>query len=77
MLYHQTKDIVYVKEFLGHRKVETTLLYVQLAETIFKDLTDEFTVRIVSESEEIKTLLEVGFEYVCEKDGFLYLRKRK
>ena len=29
MLYHQTKDIVYVKEFLGHKSLDTTLLYVQ------------------------------------------------
>jgi hypothetical protein len=26
---------------------------------------------------EIKALLEVGFEYVCEKDGLLFFRKRK
>jgi integrase len=31
VLYHQTKDILYVKQFLGHRKIETTLLYIQLA----------------------------------------------
>jgi hypothetical protein len=72
-----TKDILYVKEFLGHNKVETTLLYIQLAETIFKALTDEFTVRIVAKPEEIKALLEVGFEYICEKDHLLYFRKRK
>jgi len=77
MLYHQTKDVLYVKEFLGHNKVETTLLYIQLAETIFKDTEDKYTVRIASKSEEIKALLEVGFEYVCEKDELIYLRKRK
>jgi hypothetical protein len=26
---------------------------------------------------EIKSLLEVGFEYICEKDGLMFLRKRK
>jgi len=77
MLYHQTKDILYVKEFLGHRKVETTLLYIQLAEAIFKETTDEFTVRVASKPEEITQLLEVGFDFVCEKDGMLYFRKRK
>jgi len=25
----------------------------------------------------INSLLEVGFEYVCEKDGFLYFKKRR
>jgi integrase len=76
-LYHQTKDILYVKEFLGHRKIEDTLLYVQLAKTIFKGTTDEFTIRIADKPEEIKALLEVGFEYVCEKDGLMFFRKRK
>ena len=74
---YEAADILYVKEFLGHRKIETTLLYVQLAEAIFKETTDEFTVRVASKPEEITKLLEAGFEYVCEKDGLLYFRKRK
>jgi len=77
VLYHQTKDILYVKQFLGHRKVETTLLYIQLADVIFKQTTDEFTVRVANKPDEIKALLEVGFEFVCEKDELLYFRKRK
>lgn len=28
MLYHQTKDIVYVQQFLGHKRIDNTLLYV-------------------------------------------------
>ena len=47
------------------------------AEGLFKETTDEFTVKVASKPEEIKGLLEVGFEYVCEKDGLLYFRKRK
>jgi len=27
--------------------------------------------------EEVKALLEVGFEYVCQKDNLIFLRKRK
>jgi hypothetical protein len=77
MLYHETKDILYVKEFLGHRKVETTFLYIQLAKALFKDFTDEFHVRVAKEPEEIKVFFESGFEYVCEKDRLLYFRKRK
>jgi len=39
-------------------------------------------VRLVSSSstwfpEEIKSLLEVGFEYVCRKDNLIFLKKRK
>jgi len=49
MLYHRTKDILYVMQCLG----------------------------VARKPEEIKQLLEVGFEFVCEKDGLLYFRKRK
>ncbi len=51
MLYHQTKDILYVKQFLGHKKVETTLLYIQLADAIFKENIDEFHVRVANKPE--------------------------
>jgi len=77
MLYHQTKDVLNVKGFLGHKKIENTLLYIQLARAIFKEINDEFTVRIAKKPEEIKQLLEIGFEYVVEKDGLLFFKKRK
>jgi hypothetical protein len=57
--------------------VETTLLYIQLAETIFKNLNDKFTVKVASTKEEINALLEVDFEHICEKDDLYYFRKRK
>jgi hypothetical protein len=77
MLYHQTKDILYVKEILGHKKIEDTLLYVQLAETIFKETTDEFTVRVAKSLDDACSLLEAGFEYVTEMDDVRLFRKRK
>lgn len=77
MLYHETKDPLLVKEFLGHRNLDTTLLYIQLEKTLFKTDSDEFTVKAVREPEEIQGLLEVGFEYVCQKDSLLFFRKRK
>jgi integrase len=77
MLYHQTKDILYVKQFLGHKKIETTLLYIQLVEVIYKNIDEQFTVRVAQTTEEITKLLEVGFEYICEKDDLIYFQKRK
>ena len=38
---------------------------------------DEYTVKIAEIPEEVKALLEVGFEYVCQKDNLIFLRKRK
>lgn len=77
MLYHETKDPLLLKEFLEHRNLDTTLLYIQLEKTLFKIDSDEFTVKAVREPEEIQVLLEVDFEYVCQKYSLLFFRKRK
>jgi len=76
MLYHETKDPVLVKEFLGHRKLDTTLLYIQIEQALFKE-SSQFTVKVAGNRDEIVALLEASFEYVCEKDGLAYFRKRK
>ena len=76
-LYHQTKDPYYVKDFLGHKSLKSTEVYITLESTIFEPSSDEFTVKAVTEPKEIKTLLEVGFEYVCLKDDLVFFRKRK
>jgi len=34
---------------------------------MYKETDDKFTVMAVNKPEEIKKLLEVGFEYVCQK----------
>jgi integrase len=77
MLYHQTKDPYYVKDFLGHKELRNTEIYINIERTIFEPTSDEFTVKIAEKSEEVKALLEVGFEYVCQKDNLIFLRKRK
>jgi len=78
MEYHKTKDPWHVKEFLGHKSLKSTEIYITIEKTIFGDpYNEEFHVRVASKQEEIKQLLEVGYEYVCEKDGLLFFRKRK
>jgi hypothetical protein len=72
-----TKDILYVKKLLGHKKIENTEIYIDVEHALFQTQNDESHVRVAQTPEEIKTLLEVGFEYVCEKDGLLFLQKRK
>jgi hypothetical protein len=77
MYYHETKNTVLVKELLGHRTLDTTLLYIQTERALFKAKNDNFIVKAVARADEVKELLEVGFEYVCEKDGLMFFRKRK
>jgi len=43
----------------------------------FQATDEEFHAEVAKTGGEIKGLLEVGFEYVCEKDALVYLRKRK
>ena len=77
MLYHETHDIVLVKEFLGHKTLDVTLLYIQIEKALFKNEAENFIVKATKETEEIQALLEVGFEFVCQKDSLMFFRKRK
>lgn len=76
-LYHETKDPYYVKQFLGHKSLKTTEIYINIERTLFEPSSDNFTVRVTKDPEEIKSLLESGFEHVCEQNGLMFLRKRK
>ena len=77
MLYHQTKDPYYVKQFLGHKCLSNTEIYITIELTVFKPSSDEYTVKVTKEPEEIKELLEIGFKYICVKEEWVFLRKRK
>ena len=77
MLYHETHDIVLVKEFLCHKTLDVTLLYIQIEKALFRNEAENFIVKATKEPEEIQGLLETGFEYVCQKDSLMFFRKRK
>jgi len=77
MLYHETKDPWHVKKVLGHKSLQSTELYINIEQAIFEDTQEEFHVKTAQTPEEIKALLEIGFEYVCSKDGLMFFRKRK
>ena len=73
MLYHKTGDILFVNQQLGHKRMETTLIYTQLLDTN----EDEWTCRIAKDIGEASQLIENGFQYVTEMDGIKLFRKRK
>jgi hypothetical protein len=73
MTHHKTKDILYVKQQMGHKKLETTLLYTQLVN--FEN--DEYTSAVAKTIDEARKLIESGFEYVTELDGVKLFKKRK
>ncbi len=73
-LYAKTKDILYVKQQMGHKKIETTLKYIQL----LNDQEDnEYTCKTATNLKEETDLIEHGFEYIHEKDGISLYKKRK
>jgi integrase len=74
MLYHKTKDLLYVKARLGHKDLRTTLRYTQLLETLEND---EYHCKTATNIKEATNLIENGFQYVAEKDGTMLFKKRK
>jgi integrase len=73
MEYHRTKDILHVKERLGHKSVNTTEIYMHLID--FEN--DDFYSAAAGTIEEAKKLVESGFEYVCDVQDVKLFRKRK
>lgn len=78
--YHRTKDLLHVQQFLGHREVKNTMLYIQLDKQLFQNLTEnQFTTKVAHDAEEACKLVDVGFEFVTGEynDGGKIFRKRK
>jgi integrase len=73
MTYHKTKDILYTKQQLGHKRIETTLLYAQLVN--FES--DEYSSAVAKNIQEAQKLIESGFEYVTTFEGLMLFKKRK
>jgi len=74
MLYARTRDLLYVKQQMGHIKIETTLRYVQLLNLTEED---EYTCKTANTIKEIQNLIENGFTYITEHNGTKLFRKRK
>jgi integrase len=73
MEYHRTKDILLVMRILGRENMKNTLVYTQLIQ--FKD--DDYVCKAAKTPEQAKSLIEAGFEYICEIEGTKLFRKRK
>lgn len=74
--YHKTKDILHTMRFLGHRKIENTLIYMQLEQMLFKG-DSEFICKVAHDVKEASELIEQGFEYICEYESQKLFKKPK
>ena len=61
-------------QVLGHKRIENTLKHTHLVPL---DETDAYICRVSKDDNEMKALIESGFQYVCENDGFKFFRKPK
>lgn len=73
MEYAKTKDILHVKQLLGHKSIENTLKYTQLIN--FGE--DEYLCKTAKTVDEAVQLIEIGYEYVTDIEGCKLFKKRK
>ena len=66
-----------MKQFLGHKCQKSTEVYINIERSTFETGNNSFTVKMAETPDEIKELLETGFEYDCQRDNLTFLRKRK
>jgi len=71
--HHKTKSLLHVQERLGHKNILTTTIYTHM---INFD-SDAYNAATASTVEEASKLVEAGFEYVCDVEGFKLFRKPK
>jgi len=62
---------------LGHRSIQSTMRYIALEKTLFKSPSDEFCSAVANSVEEARSLIESGFDYVCDFNTVKIFRKRK
>ena len=74
MEYHKTKDILHVMQMLGHRRIQSTLIYTQLIN--FE--ASHYISRVAKNAKGARALVEAGFEYVCTTpESLMVFRKTK
>lgn len=77
MEYHLTKDILHVKQMLGHKTVKSTEIYIHLEAQLFESLESEYEVRRARSVKGMMALAAVGFEKFDEIEGVhLYKKPR-
>ena len=74
MAYAQVGDILWVKDKMGHSKIETTMIYTKL---LAYPIDEEYVCRAAETVEESEKLIEAGFEYVTNVHNVKLFRKRK
>jgi len=72
--YAKTKDLIHVKNVLGHVSIQNTMVYIHI---LGEEPDESFTVKVAETIDEYIKLLELGFEFISDYEGKKILRKRK
>jgi integrase len=73
MFYHRYRDLIALMQMMGHKKLQTVMVYTQL----LGYQSDDYTSSVAKDIQEAQKLVESGFEYVTTFDGLMLFRKRK
>ena len=74
--YIKTRDIFHVMYLMGHRQITNAMIHIHLSKALI-NYSEEYTCKTARTVDECKALIEAGFDYVTEQDGYKMFRKRK
>jgi hypothetical protein len=60
-------------QLLGHKNIKNTLVYTHLVNWE----SDDYTCKVAQTVDEAKALIESGFDFVTDVEGYKLFRKRK
>ena len=76
--YHKTKDILHVKQLLGHKSIKNTMIYIDIERALYgSEENAEYISRVATSVKGARSLIEAGFDYITDMDGCKLFRKRK
>ncbi len=77
MEYHKTRDIMHVKQVLGHKNINNTMVYINIEQAIFLAENDDFTCKVAHNEQEEAELIEAGFQHINNRGELAFYKKRK
>ena len=79
MEYHKTKDIIHVKNVLGHKNIENTMIYINIEQALFLTENDEFNHLVVHNEQELTKAIDENWTLVIAVNNSypMYFKKRK
>lgn len=75
--YHNIKDIIHVKELLGHRNIQRTMVYITMEKVLFQYESGETHCKTASTTKTAAKLTEVRFDYVATFNCVMLFRRHE